>query len=817
MAVRTSPPTAAVSPTTVNPGTPLPAALAHLNGDPRLAGVLSVPARPGRHSTLATPLPDRLAGLIDLPLWAHQAAAIDLIRAGRHTVIATGTASGKSRCFQVPIAEAVSAPGSGATALLIYPTKALAQDQLRSLGGLGITELLAATVDGDAGPEERTWARNSARVVLTNPEMLHHGLLAHHRRWARLFRNLRYVVVDELHLLRGMFGGHSANVLRRLRRVAALYGADPTFIFTSATIGRPGELAEALIGDPVDVVDDDTSPTGMRTVVVWNPGATTGGETGLAPQSLTEATATLAAALIEGGHRTLAFTRSRKGVELAWARMRQLLDAAVGDLVHPYRAGYLVKERREIEAELFAGTLRGVVATSALELGIDVGSLDAVVCGGFPGTVASFHQQIGRAGRGTSPSIAVLVCGEDQLDQWMARHPGDLLTRVPKPAVINPYNPYVLHPHLLCAAHEYPLRHDDDRYSPSELDEAVTTLARSGALSVRHRGRGAGREVVATWAGTRWPFSLIGLRSTDAAEVEIRHGDELVGTVGSGRAPETVHEGAIYLHRGRAWRVNRLDLDARVAEVEPDRGDTYTLARTDSDVRILELPDGRPLEYSGRSRDASGMPGRVRVAPVLVTSRVTGYQRRAVGSHENLGTTRLELPPQELETRAVVFTWDEPAIWGGPATSDGAVPTRLLDPDVLPGALHAAEHGAIGMLGLFGLCDRWDVGGLSTACHPDTGGPTVLIHDGYPGGAGIAELAERIAERHLAATRDAIDECPCVGGCPSCVQSPKCGNLNEPLDKAGALVVLDGLLGRRADTTTQGRTPESHDMAPLRR
>ena len=768
-------------------GVSLPPALAHLEGDPRMAGVLSVPSRPGRTAGLATPLPARLSALAEPPFWAHQAAAIDLLRAGRHTVIATGTASGKSRCYQVPIAEAVTEPGVGATALLIYPTKALAQDQLRALGDFGVGELLAAAVDGDAGPEERSWARSSARVVLTNPEMLHHGLLAHHRRWARLFRNLAYVVVDELHLLRGMFGGHSANVLRRLRRVAALYGADPTFVFTSATIGRPGELAGALIGDEVDVIDDDASPTGTRTLVVWNPHAERSGG-GVPAQSLTEATAAIAAALIAGGHRTLAFTRSRKGVELAWSRMRQLLDPETAALVHPYRAGYLREERREIEAELFAGRLRGVVATSALELGIDVGSLDAVVCGGFPGTVASFAQQIGRAGRGANASVAVLVCGEDQLDQWMARHPRDLLERVPEPAVVNPANPYVLHPHLLCAAHEYPLRPADDRFWAGELDEAVTTLARNGALSVRRRGRGAGREVVATWAGTRWPFSLIGLRSSDPAEVEIRCGPDLIGTVGAGRAPETVHEGAIYLHRGRAWRVIELDLDARLATVVEDPGDTYTLARTTSDVRLLEVPEGRPLLAETAITDAG--TGRVRVAPVLVTSRVTGYQRRAVGSHDNLGTTRLDLPPQELETRAVVFTWD-----GVDHRSRAALDAGC-NAATLPGALHAAEHGAIGMLGLFGLCDRWDVGGLSTADHPDTGGPTVLIHDGYPGGAGIAELAERVAEAHLAATRAAIAECPCEAGCPSCVQSPKCGNLNEPLDKPGALIAIDALLGR---------------------
>ena len=345
----------------------LPPALAHLEGDPRMAGVLSVPGRPGYTAGLATPLPDRLSALAEPPFWAHQAAAIDLLRAGRHTVIATGTASGKSRCYQVPIAEAVTEPGVGATALLIYPTKALAQDQLRALGDFGAGELLAATVDGDAGPEERSWARSSARVVLTNPEMLHHGLLAHHRRWARLFRNLAYVVVDELHLLRGMFGGHSANVLRRLRRVAALYGADPTFVFTSATIGRPGELAGALIGDEVDVIDDDASPTGTRTLVVWNPHAERSGG-GVPAQSLTEATAAIAAALIAGGHRTLAFTRSRKGVELAWSRMRQLLDPETAALVHPYRAGYLREERREIEAELFAGRLRGVVALSLIHI-----------------------------------------------------------------------------------------------------------------------------------------------------------------------------------------------------------------------------------------------------------------------------------------------------------------------------------------------------------------------------------------------------------------------------------------------------------------
>ena len=734
----------------------------------------TLPARPAREAILDPRLPERVRShLPDHALWSHQVEAIEAARDGRHVAVATGTASGKSLCFQIPIAEAVTEPIRTGTALVIGPTKALAQDQLRAFGALGVGGLVAATYDGDASPEQRTWARAHANVILTNPEMLHCGLLPHHDRWATFLHRLRYVVVDELHSFRGVFGSHLAHVLRRLRRLCTRYGSDPTFVFASATIGEPATLAEALCGSPVQAVTDDGSPRGERVVALWNPpllDPATG-----ARVSAHRVTATLLADLVGAGHRTIAFCRSRRGTEVVAAEARSRLPADLVDAVRPYRGGYLASERREIEAELFGGRLRGVVATSALELGVDVGGLDACILDGFPGTIASLWQQAGRAGRSQQRSLAVLVAGDDALDQYLMAHPNEVFTRPPEPAVVNPSNPFVLDAHLACAAYETPLSAGDERWWGDDLDEGVRRLVHADRLRIRGAARLRGLPddgPRAVWATRGYPSFGVGLRSGGGREVRIVTGDgSLVGTVDEGRAPEVVHPGAVYLHQGAAFAVTRLDLDDAAAWVEPNDGRTATQARSAVQIRVLAEERSRPV-------------GRVRLAlgSVEVISQVTGYQRRDVASGEALGTVELDLPPTRLVTRAFWYCVDT-----------GLLRRAGLGAPAWPGTLHAAEHTAIGMLPLFTICDRWDVGGVSTPWAADIGGPAIFIYDGYPGGAGIAELGYEAGPRHLAATLEMLRRCPCASGCPSCVQSPKCGNLNEPLDKAGAIALLEAV------------------------
>ncbi|MEI2697331.1 MAG: DEAD/DEAH box helicase [Microthrixaceae bacterium] len=715
------------------------------------------------HADLSRPLPSEVSRRIPhSQLWAHQARAIDLARDGQSFALASGTASGKSLTYQVPIAEAAL---DGAASLLIYPTKALAQDQLLSFGAWDLPEMVAATYDGDCGPEERLWVREHANVLLTNPEMLHLGILANHQRWARVLRSLRFVVVDELHLLRGVFGTHVAQVLRRLRRLVRHYGGtEPTFVFTSATIGDADVLAGQLCGLPVVGITGDDAPTGDRDVALWQPRTDDGQHWSVHGEA-----ARLAEKLIDAGLRTLVFCASRRGTELVAEDLRRSLPAELSDSIRSYRAGYLASERREIEADLFSGRLRGVVATNALELGVDIGDLDAVVLCGFPGTIASFWQQVGRCGRSERPSLAVLVVGEDQLDQWMVRNPDQLFDRSPEPAVINLDNPHVYTPHLGCAAHEVPLRHTDLDFWPEQLDEGVRTLVIGERAAVRRRRGGP----AVVWSGRGLPAPTIGLRSASRGEYRIVDpAGRTIGTVDEARVSTTVHTGAIYLHQGRSWQVVDLDDADRVAHVEPSSGEHYTQPRSQSAIRLLEVDRTRRVGSST-----------LRLGSVEVTTVVTGYRLRSTVSHELLGSHAVERPPTHLSTRAIWYTFDEDTL----ERAD-------VGPEVLPGTLHAAEHAGIGILPLFTICDRWDVGGVSTPWLPETGAPTVVIHDAHPGGAGIAELAYDAADRHLPATLAVVAECSCSSGCPSCVQSPKCGNNNEPLDKQGAARLLRATL-----------------------
>jgi len=738
--------------------------LGRLEEDGRLVHVERFPAVTARFGETEEPIPEAIRECLGVDqLYLHQVEAIDRVRRGEHVVIATGTASGKSLCFQVPIAESVGRTEGPGTSLALFPTKALAHDQLRSFGRARFPGMVASTYDGDTDPDRRTWVRHHANTILTNPEMLHGSLLPNHSRWGAFFRRLDYVVIDELHVLRGVFGTHMAHVLRRLRRVAAHYGADPTFIFASATIGQPARLASELCGTPVLEINNDGAPRGERVFALLNPPLLD--ETSGARTSTTSETSSAIASLVQMGCKTISFTASRKGTELVAGDVARRLGAKHRDKIRSYRGGYLASERREIEEELSSGAVSAVIATSALELGIDIGGLDACVLSGFPGTIASMWQQAGRAGRDGQLSTSILVAGDDQLDQWFMAHPREVFDRPPEPAVINVENPFVTDPHLACAAYELPLHHGDLELWPEALDEGIRRLVINDQLQTRKRGA----EPIAVWTGRGSPSRAIGLRSGSSHEVRIELDDgTLVGTVDEGRASQLVHTGAVYLHRGASFRVTRLDLEQRRAVIIPDDGGEYTQPRSTTDIRVLNEDNHRMVGSS-----------RLSLGAVEVTTQVVGYQRKERRTRKILGNYPLELPPQRLVTRAFWYTVD-----------DALIERAEIEMVDLPGTLHAAEHAAIGMLPLFTICDRWDVGGVSTAFHGDTEAPTIFIYDGYPGGTGIAELGFDAADRHLAATLALIVACTCLDGCPSCVVSPKCGNGNDPLDKQGAIQFL---------------------------
>jgi DEAD/DEAH box helicase domain-containing protein len=733
----------------------------------------TLPARQGRIVQLDHPLPGEVSSKLGIDdLWSHQAEAIELARSGRSVVVATGTASGKSLCYQAPIAEAAARLLRPSTSLMVFPTKALAHDQLRSLSCMELPGVTAGAYDGDASREARTWIRRNATVIMTNPEMVHSGLLPNHERWISFLSRLQYVVVDEMHAFRGIFGSQVAHVLRRLRRLAHHYGADPTFVCTSATIGRPARLAEALCGVPFMAVTDDGSPGNERTVSIYNPKAgDMDGHRGAKVPSAHNVTAGVMTELVNEGHRAITFCRSRRATELVAADVQRRLPPAARGRVLPYRGGFLAEQRRAVEDALFAGQLDGVVATSALELGIDVGGLDAVVLNGFPGTVASFWQQAGRAGRTGQPSVVGLVAGNDQLDQWCATHPEELLGRAPEPVVVNPANPSVADAQLRCAARELPLTHADERYWPDVLDDSVRRLVVDDQLLVRP---GRARAPQAVYIGGGWPTHDVSLRVGSGGEVAVRSEDgDAIGTVDLGRACEQVHTGATYLHAGQHWAVVDLDLEERVAVVRPHDASTYTVPRTTVELTVLGCEQQRDIQ--------PGMA--VGLGWVEVHQQVTGYQIKSAAKGVVLGSETLELPASTLRTRAFWYTID-----------DALLADAGLDHKAVPGALHAAEHAGIGVLPLFAICDRWDVGGVSTAHQGELGQAAIVIYDGYEGGAGVAELGFEAADRHLATTLEVIEGCGCADGCPSCVQSPKCGNGNEPLDKPGAAALLSHTL-----------------------
>ena len=706
-----------------------------------------------------------------LPLYTHQAEAVNQARQDKNVMVVTSSASGKTLCYNIPVLETLLAEADS-RALYLFPTKALAQDQLRTLHEDFFPDLFEmmdfATFDGDTPSAERGEIRKNARIILSNPDMLHVGILPNHQQWSRFLRCLKYVVVDEAHTYRGVFGSHLAGVLRRLRRLCRLYGSDPQFIFCSATIANPEELAEALTGLPFVVVDNDGAPHGGKEFVFWNPPLIDDGKT-MRRSANYEAT-NLFTELVAQDVRTLTFARTRRLTELIYTYTRDKLGSikpALAKRVKPYSAGYLAEDRRKIEQELFTGKLLGVVATNALELGIDIGDLEATILTGYPGSIASAWQQAGRSGRGKEQSLSFLVGLDNPLDQYFMRHPDFFFRKNFENALVNPDNPYILRAHLLCAAWEMPLTTADEKYFGPALGRERDELVARGVLKER-KGK---------WylsASISYPAQDINIRSVSGenyALIDTSTGS-LLENVEASIAFFQIHTGAIYLHQGETYLIDKLDLSTHTAYAAPTKANYYTQDKDITDIHILKILS---------SKDTANV--NVYLGEVEVTTTVLGFKRMAQLTGEALGEEVLDLPPQTIQTIALWFDL--------PGETMAHINNEHLD---LAGGLHAAEHAAIGILPLFALCDRNDIGGVSTVFHSDTGKAQIFIYDAYPGGVGIAEKGFELIEDLWRVTMDTVKECPCQDGCPACIQSPKCGNNNKPLDKKAAQVLLEGLL-----------------------
>lgn len=735
-----------------------------------LVGVRELPPRSALVEPFPTEIPALLVERLALQgiqgLYSHQRAGLDAVLGGRNVVVATGTASGKTLVYNLAFA-AAAMEDPRSTALYLFPTKALARDQLKQVRSLKLPQIKASVFDGDTPRGERALIRKNANLVMSNPDMLHASLLPDHARWADFLFRLSLVVVDEAHVARGVFGSHMSMILRRLRRLIAHYGGDPRFVLASATVGNPGELATRLTGLEFDEVAEDSSPAGEKLFAMWNP-PVIDEASGARRSPLTEGS-WLVRQLVEAGVKTIAFARSRRAAELLADFARRELPSDLKGRVKSYRAGYLPEQRREIERMLTDGELSAIASTSALELGIDIGSLDAAVLVGYPGTRASMWQQAGRAGRSEGGSLAILVAQDDPLDQYLVSHPEDLFDKPPEAAVIDPANPFVLRPHLACAAQERPLADEELSFfgPPSVVDPVVDDLLERGTL-VRRRD-------MLHHHGKEAPHRGVDIRSASGAVYAIVIDDtgELLGTVDEARAFVHVHPGAIYLHQGEQYEVQDLDLDTKVALVSRSEADFYTQSRDVTDIRVTAVLEDKRIGDTP-----------VSYGDVHVTRQVVAFVRKTHSAQETIDTVALELPPQTLETKALWFS-----------IPLAVIGRAALTPPQIPGAAHAAEHAAIGLLPLIATCDRWDIGGVSTAFHQDTDSCAIFIYDGYQGGAGIAERGYRSAERLLQATIETVRRCSCSHGCPSCVQSPKCGNGNEPLDKPGAVALIAAILG----------------------
>jgi len=724
------------------------------------------------------------AGITDF--YKHQARAFDWIRSGRHVVVATPTASGKTLIYSLPVLEKVFA-NSESKALYVFPLKALAQDQLRifqeTVAPCKEKKPSAAIYDGDTSAWHRRRIRESPpNVILTNPEMLHLSLLAHHQKWAALFFGLEIVVIDEVHTYRGVMGSHMAQVFRRFHRICSHYGASPTFVFSSATVANPSELAQQLTGLTVNRITKSGAPQARRHVVFIDP-----------IEGAAQTAILLLKASLHRGLRTIVYTQSRKLTELIaiWAGSK---SGPFADRISAYRAGFLPEERREIEAKLSNGDLLAVISTSALELGIDIGDLDLCLLVGYPGTVVETLQRGGRVGRSGQDSAMVLIAGEDALDQYFIRHPEALIKREPEAAVINPYNPEILSKHLVCAAAELTLKIGEPMIADSRIKEAVFALEKKGELL-----RSAdGQEL---YSRQRAPHRHVNLRGTGRRfNIVSKIKEEIIGEIDGFRVFKETHPGAVYLHKGDTFLVDDLDLDTRTVEASKAQVDYYTRARGYKNTEILEVFEEKPLWGTT-----------ICLGRLKITDQVTGYEKWRIRAKKRLSITPLDLPPLVFETEG---------IWVRiPQEIQKEAESKYFH---FMGGIHAVEHAAIGIFPLLVMADRNDLGGISTPLHPQIGGAAVFVYDGIPGGIGLSRQAFGQPEALLDYTLKVIQSCPCENGCPSCVHSPKCGSGNRPIDKTAARFLLDriktapGSMTRRPprEESKKTKTPKMEPARP---
>jgi len=716
-----------------------------------------LPAREARYASLDPAPPERVREVLRVEgierFYTHQSQAITHARAGRHIVVVTGTASGKTLCYNVPVMETLLAD-SEACALYLYPTKALAQDQLRTLKRYRDADpklpLVSGTYDGDTPPTARRKLKNDANVILTNPDMLHSGILPNHGTWSRFFSNLKFVVVDEVHAYRGVFGSNVSHVLGRLNRICAHYGASPVYVCCSATIRNPGELAERLTGKPMVTIDDDGSPRGPKTFVIWNPPFF--GESGVERRSANGEAARLLAELVARDHQTITFVRARVVSEII-ARYAQEhlshLSPSRAQSVKAYRGGYLPEERREIERALFEGDLKGVVSTNALELGIDIGSMESAILVGYPGSMASTWQQAGRAGRGSEPSLVVLVPYDAPIDQYMARNPDYFFGRSPESAVIDPHNPHIVLSHVRAAAFELPItRADWERFG--EYCGPILKI-----LDEDRQVRQQGDRIF--WTGPSYPsadvplrnigedvYTIIDTGNPDAAGSPNR----VIGTIDEPGAFMQLHPGAVYMHHGETYFVNKLDLTKKIAFVEKEDTDYYTQSITETKIKI---------EKEELKKEESG--SEVYWGDLSVTSVTYMFKKIKFGSRDSLGFGALDLPPQTLLTTGMWILPNAEAYAlvraAGRVPREGLLGISNVIREVIP---------------IFAMCDPLDVGASvdSSAAHA----PGIFVHDRFPGGMGFAHKAYELLDEILHACLKLIDKCPCAHGCPSCVGSP---------------------------------------------
>jgi DEAD/DEAH box helicase domain-containing protein len=722
-----------------------------------IAHVELLPAKSPSYAELSKSLPEPLEGHLrgqGLKLYTHQAEMIELVRAGANVLLATPTASGKTLAFNLSVFEGLYSDPE-ATALYIYPLKALTQDQLQTIHKLeaetGIP-VQAAVYDGDTPESLRPTIRERSRIILTNPYALHQYLPWHHK-WRRFFANLKFVVLDEVHAYRGVFGSNVALLMRRLRRIVEHYGARPQFILSSATLANPEEHSRKLVGLDFEVITESGAPQGEKHFIFWDSTADSN-------NSVHRQTSELLAEHVQAGLQTICFTISRKLAELValWAQ-----ELATSGGISAYRAGYQPHERREIEQKLKTGELRGVASTTALELGIDIGGLDSVIISGYPGTVLTTWQMAGRAGRGREASLVTLIGFENPLDQYFMRHPERFFARSHEHAVIDLENPHILLGHVMCAAAELPIRPERDERYFCELEDALGSLEREKLVQRTPAGW--------VYRGLARPIEVVQLDHISERAISVLDEEgKLLETLELRRAYEEAHPGAVLLHRGETYLIRDLDLEAGVAHAERKDVEYYTDALRTVDLRIHREIAERKTEWGSLAL------GEVQVVERFSRYRVRRYDR-TLGMHD------LGLPPLEFETVALWFTLSEEL--------ERELREKGLD---WAGGLHAAEHALIAMTPYHAMCDRWDIGGFSTPLHPDTKSATITIYDGHPGGIGIAEKVYQLFGDLVHTTYELIRDCECEDGCPSCIYSPKCGDNNEPLDKRAALMILDGLL-----------------------